>query len=224
MSEVVQNISVVFELETSIKYLKRGLKEIEQITPENDFYHPTFIFLSGGFERLLKVVLTLNYYEKYGKYPSLNELIPKISDRHNLEYLLEQFKSIFHTGDKGYPCNDYELLFNDLQTGLIIKPLSEFGKYGRYFYFDSILGKRGHFDPKRNWESVESKLFKQVYGDGKFLDCMSSPSGLHEFYKLLNPVLRDKLDQIIRAICRQFIHGNFSSKATQYIFQIEGFL
>lgn len=224
MSEVIQNISVVFELETSIKYLKRGLKEIEQITPENDFYHPVFVFLSGGFERLLKVVLTLNYYEKYGKYPSLNELIPKNSDRHNLEYFLNQFKPIFHIGDGEQLNSDYQLLFNDNGTDLLINPLSEFGMYGRYFDFDSILGKRGHYDPKRNWESFESQFFKDVFGEDKFLECMSSPAGLDEFYKKLNPVLRDKLDKIIRAICRQFLFGGFSSKSKQYIFQVEDFL
>lgn len=224
MSEVVKNISIIFELETSIKYLKRGLKELSQITPENDFYHPVFIFLSGGLERLLKVVVTLNFYEVHGRYPSFVELMPKNQNGHDLEYLLKQFRPLFFKGVNDEFFDDYNLIYNDHLTSLIVKPLSEFGKYGRYYNFDSVLGKTGHFDPKRNWESMETRFFKEKYGEKFFLELMQKKEGVSQFYQMATPALIEKLNSIIRAICRQFMHGTFSSKSKQFVFQIEDFL
>jgi len=48
MNETYRNISLVNEVGNSIKFIKRGLGEVQKITGANDFYHPALQFLSSG--------------------------------------------------------------------------------------------------------------------------------------------------------------------------------
>ncbi|MDR2641849.1 MAG: hypothetical protein LBC74_03545 [Planctomycetaceae bacterium] len=66
-------MSVVIELERAIKFLKIGLAEIQKISAGNDFYDHTFMFLSSGLERLFKIMLCLNFKDKNGCFPKINE-------------------------------------------------------------------------------------------------------------------------------------------------------
>ena len=86
MNETYRNTSLVFEISTSIKFLKSGLGEVQKITASNDFYHPALQFLSSGLERLFKAILCLNFKEKYNRLPSYKELL-KNKNGHDIEYL-----------------------------------------------------------------------------------------------------------------------------------------
>jgi hypothetical protein len=46
MNETYRKISLVFEVERAIKYLKLGLAEVQKISAVNDFYDPVFLYLS----------------------------------------------------------------------------------------------------------------------------------------------------------------------------------
>lgn len=66
LNSTYRNLSLILETQTAIKYIRLGLANIQKISAKNDFYHPVFLYLSSGIERLLKVMLCLNYQEREG--------------------------------------------------------------------------------------------------------------------------------------------------------------
>ena len=97
MNETYRKIAVLIEIENSIKYLRNGLSELQKITPTNDFYDPTLLFLSSGLERLFKTMLCLNFKEVNGRLPSRNE-IWNHRQGHDIEFLKSETLTFFNNG------------------------------------------------------------------------------------------------------------------------------
>ena len=69
-----KDIHLNLEMETSIKLIKIGLKEYQNISMSNDFYYIPFQLLSNGIERLMKCYLCLGYHENNNNYPDIKIL------------------------------------------------------------------------------------------------------------------------------------------------------
>ena len=100
----------------------------------NDFYHLPHQLLASGLERLMKCYICLVYEARNGVYPSF-DYVKKLG--HDLICLKDRIVSEFYT------TNNIPLLEQDLQfiTGdadlqAIIRILSEFGKFARYYNLD----------------------------------------------------------------------------------------
>lgn len=76
------------EVETSIKLLKKGMGDLQNISGRNDFYHVPILLLSSGYERLIKCLLCLALMDN----KNFREQPFKTSERkgHNLDYLLDR--------------------------------------------------------------------------------------------------------------------------------------
>ena len=222
MNETYRKIAVLIEIENSIKYLRNGLSELQKITPTNDFYDPTLLFLSSGLERLFKTMLCLNFKEVNGRLPTRNE-IWNYRQGHDIEFLKSEVEKICIPINRSFTEMDYELITNDSLINSICKTLSEFAQRSRYFNMNVILGNEQNFDSKEEWEELETLVLKDFYGENEFYKKLGDFDLLDGIYEKANELLVSKLEEFLRAITRQFIFGNFSSESKTFVFQIESF-
>lgn len=224
MNETYRNIALIFEIEISIKFLKRGLGEVQKISNKNDFYHPALQFLSSGFERLFKTMLCLNYKENNNKLPSYKELL-KSNNGHDIEYLKSEVEKIcipINRPDESLDM-DYDIITNDETINIICKTLSEYGQKSRYFNLDAVLGREQEFDAVKAWEKIEDQMLKQYMGEQIFLKAIQKIIQLESLYKKSNELIVSRLELFLRAITRQFIFGNFSKDAQSLMSEVESF-
>lgn len=222
MSDTLKNISIIFEVETAIKLIEKGLFEVNSISGANDFYHPTFMYLSNGIERLLKAMICMEFKERNSRYPNYDEAIgsKKPSDGHNLTLLIEKTAKFC---DHRITIEDSRLLNSDKEIQLILSVLSEYGQKARYFNFDIIMGRNPSYDPKAVWEKLEIELMKSR-NEKYFWECIRDPKRLDELYDQINNIITSKIELFVRALARQFTFGNFSKESKTLVFQISPFL
>ncbi|MCP4457808.1 MAG: hypothetical protein GY816_07260 [Cytophagales bacterium] len=222
MNEAYRNISLIIEVRTAIKYLRIGLGEIQKITADNDFYHPAMVFLSGGLERLFKTMLCLNFEEKNRKLLSMNEIWNN-RNGHDIVFLKGKIEEFIVIVNLNFALTDYDLIKSEDLINRICKSLSEYGKQGRYFNLDAVLGKEQEFDSQKEWEKIETFVLEEHFGKDKLYELLSDPKQLDPIYEISSSILVTKLETFFRAIVRQFIFGNFSSKSKQFHFEIQDF-
>jgi len=222
MNETYRKISIVFELERAIKYLRLGLAEIQKITPANDFYDPVFIYLSSGLERLFKIMLCLNHLETQGVLPNPNEIWQN-KNGHDLLFLKPKVEQFCVDIKLPFASGDLAIIVNNDFINKICKTLSEFGRYSRYFNLDAILGVEQKFDSKNAWEKLETEINIEIYGKEKYIQLLTEPKQLDKIYSDLNKEIVIRLEKFLRALTRQFIFGNFYKDSKKFVFQIEAF-
>jgi len=137
-----QWISFNEEILTSIRLLQLGLRELQEIGFENDFYHLPLLLLSSGFERLMKCMICLKYFDNNAKFPTSEEIK---SFGHNLVDLKDKIVSDCISKDTSYkrPATkqDYEFLTEDNGSDKLIKILSDFGQNARYHNLNVVGGE-----------------------------------------------------------------------------------
>ena len=222
MNDTLKNISIIFEVETAIKLIEKGLFEVNRISGANDFYHPTFMYLSNGIERLLKAMICMEFKERNSRYPNYYEAIgsKKPSDGHNLTLLIKKTAKFCN---HEITIEDSRLLNSDKKIKLILSVLSEYGQKARYFNFDIIMGGNPSYDPKAEWEKLETELMKSS-NEKYYWECIRDIKRLDEFYDQINNIITSKIEFFVRALARQFMFGNFSKESKTLVFQIRPFL
>jgi hypothetical protein len=215
-------LSILIELENSIKYLRCGLAELQKITPENDFYEPPLLYLSSGFERLFKIILCLNFKENNKRLPKQGEIWNR-KQGHDIEFLKSEVEKICIPVNRSFTFGDYDLITQDKDINLICKILSEFAKRSRYFNLDIILGYEQEFNSKKEWENIETVILKKYYGEKEFYKRIGNHELLDDVYLKLSELIVSKLELFLRALVRQFIFGNFSKGSKTYMITISSF-
>jgi hypothetical protein len=210
-----KNISLIIELERSIKFLRIGLAEIQKISAENDFYDHVFMFLSSGLERLFKIMLCLNFKDKNGCFPKMDECWKK-NQGHDLEILKKKIEEICIPINNPFALIDYDIITKDDFISRVCKVLSEYGKRGRYFDLDAILGQEQQFNPKDKWEELETQVFQERFGKEKYYQLLLDHK-IEESYHTSNREIVIRLEKFFRALTRQFIFGNFSKEAKSFL-------
>jgi len=222
MNETYRNISLVFEIGNSIKFIERGLGEVQKITEVNDFYHPALQFLSSGFERLFKTMLCLSFKEKNDRLPTYKELL-KGKNGHDIEYLKREVEKICIPITRPFASMDYDIITKDEVINIICKTLSEYGQKSRYFNLDVVLGKEQKFDAVDAWEKIETKMLIEHMGEKEFHKRIQNPKSPNSLYEKSNELIISRLELFLRAITRQFIFGNFSKDSKKFLYEIEPF-
>ncbi len=222
MDEKQRNIAVVLEVERSIKYLKKGLGELQQISADNDFFDPAMLFLSGGLERLFKSMLCLNFKDRYERFPNSGEIWNN-KQGHDIQFLKQKIEQICIPIAIPIAKTDYSIIVNDLEINAICKVLSEFAKRSRYFNLDIILGKNQAFDFSREWEKIESQVSLKHYGKSRHFEMITDQNMLEKMIQNSNVLLVSRLEMFFRALARQFIFGGFSNQSKMFAFQIQDF-
>jgi len=220
MNNSIKDIRLYEELNTAYQLIITGLGELQEINMGNDFYHLPHLLLASGLERFMKCYICLVYEAKEGKYPDFKRLK---NLGHNLSKLNEEIINNYFT-DNNIPALKEDLLFlkEDKQLKTILKILSEFGKYARYYNLDVITGKsvQFSFNPKDEWEKLE----RSIEDPTPYLT-LDNQEGLHrDYYPRVNSKIIAIIERFIRAITRQFTLGGHGGKLSQYYIPFSPFL
>lgn len=133
--------------------LKTGLLVLQNANLDcKGDYYLAFFLLSSGFERLMKVIIIINYM-------ALNELDTPSSSQireygHNLLNLFQKCSQIA----KDHGVSEFNDFSSDNICRSILEFLSEFAQRARYHNLDSIAGAKVSEDPLSQWYNLVKKI------------------------------------------------------------------
>jgi hypothetical protein len=199
-----KDIHLNLEMETSIKLIKIGLKEYQNISMSNDFYYIPFQLLSNGIERLMKCYLCLGYHENNNNYPDI-KILKGFGGKtgHDLLDLKSTISSDYFNDSSKALKDDKRFIEFNPELEIIINLLSEFGKYARYYNFDIITSaKKTSININEKWSEFETDFSQKL----KKSDIPLEFSSVQKYIIV-------KIERFIRALCRQFTLGELRNKA-----------
>ncbi len=213
---VLKDIYLHDELTTSIKLIKLGFGELQNLDLGNDFYHLPFHLLSSGLERLMKCHICLGFLELNNEYPD-SRTLKNCGGRngHDLTELKGKILSDYFKSN-GIPAlmADKEFITNDNDLQQLIYLLSEFGKYARYHNLDIITSAiKPSIDVKQLWSDYETKI---VLAATKLLEKLTDFEYQNEVNAFVTQSIISKLERFVRGISRQFTLGRLGQKAQQF--------
>jgi len=211
-NEVIKELSLNEELITSVRLIKLGFGEYQNLDMANDFYYLPFQLISSGFERLMKCYICFGHYEKNGKFPE-PELF-RNTLRHDLVKLKRHIIENYFQVNSGALSEDLTFLKTDKDLDRLIELLSEFGKFARYFNLNVVTGEIDPgVDVKTFWEEYENSY---VINDKKLLAKLTDIKKSKEVLDVITRMIIIKLERFTRALSRQFTLGKLGSLAQQY--------
>ena len=220
MKNTIKNMCLHDELNTAYQLIVTGLGELQEIDMGNDFYDLPQLLLASGLERFLKCYICLVYEAKEGRYPDHN-MLKNLG--HDLSKLNEEIiKNYF--ADNNRPALKEDLLFlkEDEKLKTILKILSEFGKYARYYNLDVVTGKKSpwSFNPKDEWEKFE----RSIEDPTPYLTSDDQEGLYRDYYPRVNSQIIAIIERFVRAITRQFTLGGHGGKLSQFYIPFSSFL
>jgi len=218
--EVVRKISLIEELDTSIKLIKLGFGEYQNLDMANDFYYLPFQLISSGFERLMKCYICVGHIEKDGDFPKPELFRNKL--KHDLIKLKNHIIENYFQENSQALSADFTYLKTDKDLEKLIGLLSEFGKFARYYNLNVVTGEiNPGIDVKALWEEYETSY---VVGDKLLLDKFKDFESRNEVLNLITQKIIEKLERFTRALARQFTLGKLGALAQQYSPSVYDFL
>ena len=218
--EILRKLSLNEELNTSIRLIKLGFGEYQNLDMANDFYYLPFQLISSGFERLMKCYICFGHYEKVGEFPNPELFRNKLG--HDLIKLKKHItKNYFQENSKALS-EDLVFLKTDKDLEKLIKLLSEFGKFARYFNLNVVTGEVDPgIDVKASWEEYETSY---VINDKQLLAKLSDFDTRNEVLDTITRKIIEKLERFTRALSQQFTLGKLGVLAQQYSSSVYDFL
>jgi hypothetical protein len=220
MNTQIKDMYLDEELRLSQKLIITGLGELQEINMGNDFYHLPHLLLSSGLERFMKCYICLVYEARKKKYPDSNMLR---NLGHDLSKLNEEIiNNYFAEGNRPELKEDLVFLKEDGKLKIILKILSEFGKYARYYNLDIVTGKsvQPSFNPKDEWERLE----RSIEDPTPYLTLNNQEGLYNDYYPRVNSQIIAIIERFVRAITRQFTLGGHGKKLSQYYIPFSPFL
>lgn len=218
--EVIRKLSLNEELNTSVRLIKLGFGEYQNLDMANDFYYLPFQLISSGFERLMKCYICLGHYEREGKFPEPKLFRNKLG--HNLVKLKRHITENYFQENSKALKEDLIFLMKDKDLEKLIELLSEFGKFARYFNLNVVTGEVDPgIDVKASWEEYETSY---VLNDNELLTKLSNFETRNEALDSIKRKIIIKLERFTRALSRQFTLGRLGALAKQYSSSVYDFL
>ncbi len=219
-----RKICLTKETEIAINCIIKGFGDLQRIDEINSFYYGPFIFLSNGFEKLVKCILCYSVLDNNGIISRI-PFTPRGQRDHDLVQLMDNLKIELNNHNystiSSLTNSDMNFLIKDNELKEIIKFLSDFSQGGRYYYLNIVLnGASNTKDPEETWEKFEKEIIQK---DIK-LRQLSADGELNELYKIINQKLIVKLENFLRALVRILAFGKFNKFMGQMNFQINYFL
>ena len=213
------------EFRASVKLIRLGFSEIQNISLDNDFYHLPLQLLSSGIERFLKCYICFGFHEKNNVFPELKVLKNYGHDIQKLKKVIIQEYFLLRHSDDEYLKKDRDFIDNDKHLDQLLYLLSEFGKYARYHNFDIITGSsKPSIDVEEEWKEFEEKLLKDNNTLLKHLKNLYKKPNSDEMYISINIKIITILEKFIRGLSRQFTFVNLGKLAKQSSPEIFDFL
>lgn len=209
-------VAIDDEVRTSMNLIHTGFAELQNIKGANDFFYFPFLLLSNGFEKLLKLIICLYYWEQFGEFPTLEDFKRSKKDNgHNLLYLKDIVVKKCYFVDTPELEKDLYFLKGNVTLNKLIDFLGEFGQYSRYYNLDVIISnkKQRSKNIKLLWEGLEADLLiadSELFE--KFKYCIEDNDNLKlRELEIVNKQVRAKtiilLELFTRALTRLFVSG-----------------
>lgn len=215
-SEAIKDVYLHDELITSIRLIKLGFGELQNLDMANDFYHLPFQLLSSGLERLMKCHICLGYHELHNSYPD-SKTLKAFGGRngHDLRELKKTILSDYFNNQNIQALKEDEtFLTNDSDLQTLIYLLSEFGKYARYHNLDIVTAAvNPSVDVKQLWSDYETSI---VLTDNTLIEKLSDFEYQNEVNALVTQSIISKIERLVCGISRQFTMGKLGKKALQF--------
>ncbi len=201
---------------------------MNQLDGANDFAHLPILLLSNGFERLLKMVICLDYLEREGSFPDSPGFRKKIKT-HRVDHLLGRVIDAAKGWDYAERCvatrTDMDFLENDADLRRLVVLLAGYGESARYYNMNVIVGERNILDdPVQLFDSYCTDVFmrqpdwqERVSGDG-------IGEKIDEDIRHVNRHITELLQRFARALCRMFTLGKLGQAGQQLTGIISMFL
>lgn len=142
---------------------------------------------------------------------------------HDLVFLKRELGEIIDNNRDLVCQEDYDIIITDRLVLQIFEVLSEFGKRGRYFNLDAVLGKAQQFNVQNEWDKIEKKVGIEYFGLDKYYEIVVDPKKLDYLFQNTNKIIVSKLEKLFRALTRLFLKKNFSEKGNNLLFEVEVF-
>ena len=218
--EIIRKLSLNEELNTSVRLIKLGFGEYQNLDMANDFYYLPFQLISSGFERFMKCYICFGHHEKEGKFPEPKLFKNKLG--HDLIKLKKHITENYFQENSRALTEDLIFLKTDKDLEKIFELLSEFGKFARYFNLNVVTGEVDlGIDVKASWEEYETSY---VLKDKKLLEKLSNIETQKEVLDSITRKIIIKLERFTRALSRQFTLGRLGVLAQQYSSIVYDFL
>lgn len=216
-----QELALTLEIETAVKLLRTGLAELQSIDGANDFYHLPFLLLSSGFERLMKCMICLKRRHDTGAFPPTDEL--KTHDLMELKNrVLSKCISQTTASSRKATDEDYHFMTADADFQKLLRMLSLFGEFARYYNLDVVTGStKPPVNAEEMWEEYERDLVDE---SGVLSSLYHDVNRIDDFYGELNCIIVGKLERFARALARQFTLGDLGPEAKSHTGTIDCFL
>jgi len=222
---VQQNLALLKELETAIKLLQIGCREVQSIDGANDFYHLAMLTLANGFERFMKVIICLHILESTGSYPTKPPW-RQGKEGHNLLFLFNKvvedcFPDDYVTQIPAATA-DIQYLRSNNRLREIVGLLSDFGQAARYYNLDLVMGlyPKGN-SPDDAWALLEMAILKE---DPNWEDNFQKDTDLSKSYQEINHTIVSAMERLARALSRLFTLGGLGAQALQFSGTVYPFL
>ena len=218
--EIIRKLSLAEELVTSIRLIKLGFGEYQNLDMSNDFYYLPFQLISSGFERFMKCYICFGYFEKKGEFPKPEFFRKKLG--HDLIKLKNFITDNYFQENSQALSDDLDYLKNNKDLEKLISLLSEFGKFARYYNLNVVTGEvNPGIDVKAAWEEYENSY---LVGNKKLLEKLSDIETSKEVLDTITRKIIIKLERFTRALSRQFTLGKLGNLAQQYSSSVFDFL
>ncbi|MDA3906181.1 MAG: hypothetical protein PF484_08920 [Bacteroidales bacterium] len=219
--ESLKKITLFEELETSIRLIKLGFGEYQNLDLANDFYYLPFQLISSGLERFMKCHICFGHQEKHNVFPSTELFKNKLKqDLHKLQDHITA--NYFQTKNASALKADLKYIKEDSELRELIGLLSEFGKFARYYNLSVVTGETNPgIDVKKQWQQFETNLIK---GDENLLEKLGNIQFQKEVLYTTTRYVIIKLERLTRALSRQFTLGGLGSIAQQHSSVVYPFL
>jgi len=227
-SDPIRNLAFIEEVRTAIYLIQEGLISLNRLDGENDFAHLPILLLSKVFERLLKMIICLDYLEQKGQFPDDSSF--QKYKHHKVGSLLEQVVHIAKGWKYGESReaikSDMEFLEGDDDLKRVLILLEKYADAGRYYNINVIVGNKRSpdDDPVRLFDSYCDDIFFRQSDWQSRVTGENLGEKMDANIRYVNHHITTLLQRFARALCRMFTLGGLGQTGSQQTGTIGCFL
>ncbi len=215
-SNVDNELELAEEAYLAVYLIEFGLFSLNRI--ENAEHLPLML-LSNGIERMLKLIILLDFFKTKGRFPNDTEYHNKKWKTHDICFLLTEFLTIGECAQynrNGEETEDLSFL-NFAKANRLKEMLQIFSKYGdqgRYHNLNVLVNAScTEQDPVEAFEGYRNNLIKEACRTCNFNDCKTPEDKNSKVMSLANQRITGLLQRFTRALCRLITCKEFGEMA-----------
>lgn len=218
--EVAKIAAVIEEIDGAYQLITGGIAELKKDSSPVLSNHVCLQLLSSGIERLVKIFLFLREKDQTGQFPSIakGNFFSNYGNGHDIGAMLQELlksSNEFELMQSSGIQAEIDFLANDSNCQKLIKILSDFGKWSRYFYIDTIAKDKS---PETNCFSDFRALVFSFAIEG-----VTDQLSIKDEDRLLKDQVIVLVERTTRALARFFTHA-FNGEGRKYYASFSTFL